>query len=72
MLPKDKSVTMREVREIDTARATLKKEEEEAMKKRIAARNKVGPLAPPPHSAPVCSCRILIPGLACRSLTVCA
>ena len=40
VLPAGTSVTMREVREIDDARAALKKWEEEEFKKRIAARNK--------------------------------
>ena len=40
MLPTGKSMTMREVREIDEARTKLKKKEEEEFKKRLAARNK--------------------------------
>ena len=40
ILPAGKSVTMREVREIDDARVALKKWEEEEFKKRIAARNR--------------------------------
>lgn len=40
VLPAGKNVTMREVREIDDARTTLRKREEEEFKKRIAARNK--------------------------------
>ena len=40
VLPPAKSVSMREVREIDDARRALKKWEEEELKRRIAARNK--------------------------------
>jgi hypothetical protein len=40
VLPAGKSLTMREVRDIDDARAALKKREEEEFKRRIAARNK--------------------------------
>ena len=39
VLPAGKSVTMREVRDIDAARAALKKLEDEEFKKRVAARN---------------------------------
>ena len=39
VLPPGRSVTMREVRDIDDARAALKKLEDEAFKRRIAARN---------------------------------
>ena len=42
VLPAGKSVTMREVRDIDAARAALKKLEDEEFKKRIAARNARG------------------------------
>jgi hypothetical protein len=42
VLPASKSVTMREVRDIDAARAALKKLEDEEFKKRIAARNARG------------------------------
>jgi hypothetical protein len=40
VLPAGTSVTMREVREIDDARAAQKKKDEEEFKKRIADRNK--------------------------------
>lgn len=42
VLPGGTAVTMRHVREIDDARAALKKWEEEEFKKKIAARNRQG------------------------------